>query len=137
MKSKFIYIVVVVCLTVLYVSCGSRSISPPNVEGFEEHIAITDSILLYFQQEQFDMIVRHFDANVSRQLNKEQLAVVWAQLNTQFGKYANSELNSAQKLDAVGDRIVYQSHFGSKRLYFELIFGRDNKITSIHFKPNP
>ena len=128
--------VVVMCLTVLYASCGSRSASSQNVEGFEDQIALADSILLYFQQEQFDKIVVHFDDNMKQHLNKEQLAVVWTQLNTQFGKFAKSEFHSAQKIDAVGDRIVFQCNFGSTRLYFDLIFGKDDKIAGMFFKPN-
>ncbi|MDR1181368.1 MAG: DUF3887 domain-containing protein [Bacteroidales bacterium] len=128
------YLFLTVVMVVFCIGCGSRSMNR-NIESAQEQVVLADSILLYFQLEQFDKIVRHFDDNVKRQLNKEQLAVVWAQLNTQFGKYSKSEFYGAEKLDAVGDKVVYKSNFGSQKLYFELIFGKDNKIVSIYFKP--
>ncbi|MDR1584404.1 MAG: DUF3887 domain-containing protein [Prevotellaceae bacterium] len=136
MMCKLKYLIVA-CLTAFYVSCGSRSARAQNVEGFEEQIALSDSMLLYFQQEQFDKIVRHFDDNLKQQLNKEQLATVWVQLNAQLGKYTKGELYSAEKIKAVGDKVVYQCYFGSQKLYFLLFYGKDNKIAGIFFKPQP
>jgi hypothetical protein len=125
-------------MAVVYTGYGNTS--APKVAkdtANAEQLALADSILLYFQQEQFDKIVPHFDDNVKRQLNKEQLAVVWAQLNTQIGKYEKSEFYGVEKIDAVGDKIVYKSNFGSQQLYFQLILGKDNKIAGIFFKPQP
>jgi hypothetical protein len=99
-----------------------------------DQVVLADSILIYFQEEQFDKIIPHFDDKVKARLNKELLAVAWAQLNTQYGKYSKSEFYRAEKLNAVGDRIVYVTYFGSQKLYFELVFGKDNKIAGIYFK---
>jgi len=127
---------IILCLSVFYIGCansGSRDKATAN----PEQVALTESILMYFQQEQFEKIVVHFSDNVKKQMNKEQLAVVWAQLNAQAGKFTKSEFYSAEKIGAVGDRVVYQCHFGSQKLYFQLVFGKDNKVTGIFFKPQP
>ncbi|MDR0714218.1 MAG: DUF3887 domain-containing protein [Bacteroidales bacterium] len=63
--------------------------------------------------------------------------MVWAQLNTQIGRYGKSEFYGVEKIDAVGDKIIYQCHFGSQKLYFKLTFGKDNKIAGIFFNPQP
>lgn len=121
---------------VLFGSClntGSKDKSVAN----PEQVALADSILLYFQQEQFDKIVPHFDDKMKLALNKEQLAVVWAQLSTQVGKYTKSEFHGAQKISAIGDRIVYTCYFGSQKLYFQLVFGKDNQVSGLYFKPQP
>jgi hypothetical protein len=125
-------------MAVVYTGCGNTSAHKVAKDTANaEQLVLADSILLYFQQEQFDKIVPHFDDNVKRQLNKEQLAVVWAQLNTQIGRYGKSEFYGVEKIDAVGDKIVYKSNFGSQQLYFQLILGKDNKIAGIFFKPQP
>ena len=126
-----------VCVTLIFVGCGSRVTNVQNTEGFEEQIALADSILLYFQQERFDKIVVHFDDKVKAQLNEKQLAAVWAQLNAQAGKYTKSEFYRAEKMNAVGDRVVYKCNFSFQRLYFQLVFGKDNRIIGIFFKPQP
>jgi len=100
-----------------------------------EQIALIEKILMHFQKEQFDKIVQHFDGNVKEQINKEQLAGVWERLNTHIGKYSKSEYYNAEKLDDVSDRVVYECSFGQYNMYFELIFGKGNKIAGIYFKP--
>lgn len=135
----FKHICVFLCLSVLYIGCfntGSTNRGTTNrVEANPEQIVLADSILWYFQQEQFDKIVRHFDDNMKQQLNKEQLAVAWAQLNTQFGKYTKSEFYRAEKLDMAGDSIVYLCHFVSQKLYFQLVLGNGNQVIGLYFKP--
>jgi hypothetical protein len=130
------YLFLTVVMVVFCIGCSAPSMNR-NIESAQEQVVLADSILLYFQLEQFDKIVRHFDDNVKRQLNKEQLAVVWAQLNTQFGKYSKSEFYGAEKLDAVGDKVVYQSYFGSQKLYFQLVLGKDKQVIGLYFKPQP
>ncbi len=129
---KFKYLILI-CITGFCINCGSRSVS---IQDFGDQITLTDSILLYFQQEQFDKIVSHLDNKVKTQLNKEQLAVIWAQLNTQVGKYQKSELYKAEKVNTIANKVVYKCYFGSQKLYLELFFGKDNNIVGIFFKPN-
>jgi hypothetical protein len=100
-----------------------------------DQIALADSILLYFQQEQFKNIVVHFDNKLKAQLNKEQLAVVWAQLNTQMGKYWKGGYYKTEKLNAVGDRITYECYFGTQKLHLQFVFGNENRIMGIFFVP--
>jgi len=124
------------CLSALYVGC-SGSGSSKKTAANQEQIALADSILSYFQQEQFEKIVEHFDDRMKMGLNKEQLAAVWAQLNVQAGKFTKSEFYNADKVGAAGDRVVYLCHFGSQKLYFQLVFGKDNRISGLFFKPQP
>ena len=130
------FILVLFCLSAFYAGCtgsGSRNKAAAN----QEQVALAESILLYFQQEQFEKIVDHFDDKMKMQLNKEQLAAVWAQLNAQAGKYAKSEFYSAAKIGTAGDRVIYLCQFGSQKLYFQLVFGKSNKIAGLFFKPQP
>ena len=133
---KLGYICVLCCLSVLYYGCsntGSRNKANVN----PEQITLAENILSYFEQEQFDKIVEHFDAKMRLQMNKEQLSVAWAQLNTQFGKYTKNEFHSAQKVNNVGDMIVYTCYFGSQKLYFQLVYGKENIVLGMFFKPQP
>jgi hypothetical protein len=130
------HLLIFICLSSFYIGC-SNSGSGNKAAANQEQIVLTDSILLYFQQERFDKIVDHFDENMKLGLNKEQLAVVWAQLNAQFGKYAKSEFYSADKISDAADRIVYRCDFGSQKLYFQVVFGKDNRVSGIYFKPQP
>ena len=132
----FRYLCVLFCLSTLYSGCFNRGPADRSTAD-PEQVALADSILWYFQHEQFDKIVRHFDDNLKRQLNKEQLAAVWAQLSTQFGGYTSSEFYREDKLTSVGGRVTYQSHFGSQKLYFQLTTGKGNQVTGIFFKPQP
>ena len=124
------------CLSALHSGCFNRTPADRSLADSKQ-LALADSILWYFEQEEFDKMVRHFDDKLKIQLSEEQLAVIWAQLNTQFGKYTNSEFYGTQKLDAVGDRVVYQSHFGSQKLYLQLVFGKDNRVIGLFFKTQP
>lgn len=121
---------IIFCLSMFYISCGSGPSPVSNVVNAEQ-VALADSILQYFQQEQFDKIVRHFNDKVKQQLNKEQLAVVWAQLNTQVGKYVGSEFYGNEKIDPIGDKVVFKSSFGSQKLYFQLILGKENQVIGL------
>jgi hypothetical protein len=67
------YLMVFFFITMVYAGCGSRSNAAAKDAVNPEQLALADSILLYLRQEQFDKVVRHFDGNVGRQLNKEQL----------------------------------------------------------------
>ena len=136
MTRKIGFICIVCCLPILYYGCSNTG-AKNKADANPEQIALAESILSYFQQEQFDKIVDHFDAKIRLQMNKEQLAVVWAQLNAQFGKYTKSEFYSAQKMNNVGDRIVYTCYFGSQKLYFQLALGKENKIIGFYFKTQP
>ena len=98
-------------------------------------IALIEKVLVHFEKEQFDKIVLLFDDNIKAQINKEQLAGVWERMNTSIGKYTKSEYYNAEKLDDVSDRVVYECSFGQYNMYFELIFGKGNKIAGIYFKP--
>ena len=128
------YLCLLFWLSTLCIGCSNTSTSSrDNVAVNPEQIALADSILSCLQQEQFDKIVDHFDENLKMQLNKEQLAVVWAQLNTQFGKYSRNEFYKAEKIDAVGNKIIYQCYFGNKKLYFQLVLGKENRIIGLFF----
>ena len=144
------FISVLFCLTVLFSNCsnsGSKTstekadVGSGNVTSTEkgsanpEQIALTESILSYFQEGHFDKIVLNFDDNVKAEINEKQLAAVWERLNTHIGKYSKSEFYNVEKLNDVGDRVVYECYFGLQKLYFELIFGKENKISGISFKP--
>ena len=100
-----------------------------------EQIALIEKVLVHFEKEQFDKIVLLFDDNVKEQINKDQLAGVWGRLNTHMGKYSKSEYYNAEKLDDVSSKVVYACSFGQHNMYFELIFGKGNKIAGIFFKP--
>jgi len=127
---------VVVCLAVLCVSCGSRSGNMRFVEDENsERRVLANSILSYLQQEQFDKIVAHFDNNLRMQISKEQLAVIWAQLNVQFGEFSGGEYFITETIANVGEKVIYTTTFGGQRLFFELVFGRDNQIIGIFFRP--
>ena len=136
MIKKFCYICLLCCLSTLYYECSNTK-SRDKAEADPEQVALAESILSYFQEEQFDKIVEHFDAKMRLQMNKEQLAVVWAQLNAQVGKYANSEFYGTEKINNVGDKVVYTCYFGSQKLYFQLVLGKENKIIGFFFKPQP
>ena len=126
---------IIYCLSILFFGCSNKAKDKANANP--EQIVLAESILSYFQQEQFDKIVEHFDDKMRLLMNKEQLAVVWAQLNTQFGKCTKNEFHSTQKVNNVGDMIVYTCYFGSQKLYFQLALGKENKIIGIYFKPQP
>ena len=126
---------IICCLSVLFFGCSNKEKDKANANP--EQIALAESILSYFQEEQFDKIVEHFDAKMRLLMNKEQLAVVWAQLNTQFGKYTKNEFHSVRKVNNVGDMIVYTCYFGSHKLYFQLMLGKDNQMIGMYFKPQP
>ena len=130
------YLLTLLCLSALYIGCSGTG-SKNKTNANQEQVALADSILLYFQQEQFDKIVEHFDEKMKFGLNKEQLAAVWAQLNAQAGKYTKSEFYSADKVSNAGDRIIYLCYFGSQKLYFQLVFGKDNRVSGLFFKPQP
>jgi hypothetical protein len=132
------YLLVVFTVSLLFeFGCNSHQTNTTKTEeGNKEQIALADSILSYFQQEQFDKIEFHFSDKLKAQLNKEQLAVVWAQLNTQAGKYSNSQFYKAEKVNAIGDRITYECYFGTQKLYFQLVLGKDNQIIGLFFMPN-
>ena len=134
--SKFKYYIIV-CITIFYFGCNLRQANTANFDENKDQIALADSILLYFQQEQFDKIVTHFDDKMKQLLNKEQLAVVWALLNTQFGKYKKSEFYGIEKINDVGDKVVYKCFFGSQKLYFQLVLGKENRVVGLFFKPQP
>ena len=123
-------------ITAFCIGCNSRQVNTTNVEEYKEQIALADSILFYFQQEQFDKIVSHFDDNMKRQMNKEQLAVVWAQLNA-IGKYAQGEFYGVGKINDVGDKVTYICYFGTQKLYFQLVLEKDNQVIGLFFKPQP
>ena len=127
---------IIIILTALCIGCSNKGAGDKTAAD-PEQIALTENILLYFQQEQFDKIVEHFDARMKLSLNKEQLAVVWAQLSTQVGTYTKSEFHSAQKINNAADMIVYTCYFGSQKLYFQLVFGKDNQVRGMYFKPQP
>ena len=122
------------CLSVLFNGCSNTSSKGKEVAN-QEQVALAESLLLNFQQEQFDKIVVHLDEKIKQQLNKEQLAVVWAQLNTQFGKYTKSEFYKAEKVNNVGDKVVYICYFGSNKLYFQLLLGKENRVIGLFFTP--
>ena len=130
----FGYICILLCLAILCNGCSNTS-SRDKAVANPEQVALADSILLYFQEEQFDKIVVHFDDKMKWALNKEQLAVAWAQLSIQFGTYTKSDFHSAQKINNVGDRIVYTCYFGSRKLYFQLYVGKENQVIGMFFKP--
>jgi len=132
MMCKFKYLLVV-CITVFCVNC-SRQANTSKVEDNKDQIALADSILFYLQQEQFDKIIDHLDVSLIMQLNKEQLAVVWAQLNTQVGKFAGSEFYKIEKIDNIGNKVIYKCDFGSQQLYFQLVLGKENRIMGLFFK---
>ena len=133
----FRYICILICLSALYVGCGSRSSNIQNLEGFEDLIALTDSILQYFQQEKFDRIVCHLDEKAKQQLNEEKLADAWASVNAQVGNYKKSKIYSAEKISSVGEKIVFQCSFEYGKIYFQLFFGKDNLVIGLYFKPQP
>jgi len=130
------YICILCCLPVLYYGCSNTK-SGDKTGADLEQVALTDSILSYFRLEQFDKVVIHFDDVLKRQLNKEQLAVMWAQLNTQVGKFTKSEFFGAEKIVDVGDKIVYTCYFSSQKLYFQLVFGKENQVVGLFFTPQP
>ena len=132
MKYKYL---IVACITVLCLGCNLRRANTSEVEDNKDLIVLADSILFYFQQEQFDKIVDHFDVILNMKLNKEQLAVVWAQLNTQVGTYTRSEFYSLEKVNDIGNKVIYKSYFGSQQLYFQLVVGKENQIKGLFFTP--
>lgn len=137
-----IHLCLVLSLLVVCIMCNACTTKNQNTEDirpteFSEQIALTESILVCFQQEKFDEVEKHFSNNMRKQLSKEQLAVLWAQLNSQFGKFSKSRFYSAEKLHVIGDKIVYQCDFGSQQLYFQLVFGKDNRISGLFFKTHP
>ena len=156
------YVSIIFCLFVLFNNCsntGSKSSaektdnspeqtvaedvddSPEKIILIEkadvspEQIALIEKVLLHFQEGHFDKIVSYFDDNVKTQINEGQLAAVWERMNTQIGKYSTSEFYKAEKLINIGERVVYKCNFGTYQMYFELVFGKDNKIAGIFFKP--
>lgn len=135
MSSKVKYFIAV-CTIAFCVSCNSGQTNKAKPEENKDQIALADSILFYFQQEQFDKIVSHFDEKIQMRLNKERLAVVWAQLNAEAGKYTGSKFYGTEKFD-VGDKVIYQCNFGNQTLYFHLVFGKDNRVIGLFFKPQP
>ena len=127
-------ICVISCLSILYYGCSNTS-SKDKAGVNLEQVALADSILTYFQHEQFDKIIDHFDDMLKLQMNKEQLSVIWAQLNVQVGAYTKNEFYGSEKINNVGDKIIYTCYFGPHKLYYQLILGKENRVIGLFFKP--
>jgi hypothetical protein len=125
---KIVSNIIIAWLFILSCSSNGTIINP-------EQKHIVDTVLLYMQQEKFDKVVSYFDESIKIQLNKEKLASVWAQLQVQVGKYEKSEFFKSQKIDKIGTKVIYKSYFGSTKLNFEVIFGKENKIIGMFYKP--
>ena len=160
---NFTYLSVLFCCTILFSNCsnsGSKTSAEKADTGSEnvavaekidanpepivlldkgsvnpEHIALIEKVLLHFNQDECGKIVSHFDNKVKSQINEGQLTAVWERMNSQIGKYSNSEFLKAEKLPGTGDRVVYECHFGIYKMNFELVIDKDNKIAGIFFKP--
>jgi hypothetical protein len=130
----FSFIYILFCQLALFNGCFN-SVSRDRRAANQEQVALADSLLSYFQQEQFDQIVAHFDDKMKLQLSKERLAIVWSQLSMQAGKVTKSEFYKAHKINNVGDRVVYQCHFTYCKLYFQVVFGKENRISGLFFTP--
>ncbi len=132
--NKFRYFILL-CSTVFFVGCGSRSTDTSSERGNNRQTVLADSILQYFRQGQFDKIAAHLDHRANARLNKDGgLAAMWKQLNTQYGKYKKGEFYKAEELNVMTDKVVYICKFGTKELYLELNFFNDN-IAGLAFKP--
>ena len=156
----YMFVSSLLCLTVMFSSCSNTSskssteksnVSPEAVaekadispvaivitdkaDVNPKHIALTEQMLLHFEQEQCDKIVLHFDDNVKSKIKESQLSGVWERLSTHYGKYSNSVFHNAEILND-RSKVVYECNFAMRKMYFQLVFDKDNKIADISFNP--
>jgi len=113
---------------------GCSSKQPSINSSYATKLSDTISILL--KEEKFDEICNLFDNNMRSQLSKEKFAAIWAQLNTQYGKYSGSKgVSQVENLPDIGIRTIQNCQFGDKELYLSLVINNQNKISGIFFSP--
>lgn len=122
-----------VSMLLIAIACNSNSQNESLAyDGFNQKVA--DSVLHYLQEEKFDLVYNKFDNVISRQLNEEQLAVVWAQINGQFGKFVKT-IDIRTEKSNYGETVVQKCEFEKANLNFTLTFGKGGRIVGIYFKP--
>ena len=62
-KTNCLYLIILFCLTVIYSGCSNTK-SKDKALADPTQVDLTENILKYFQEEQFDKIFEHFDDNM-------------------------------------------------------------------------